>query len=108
MPNNLLNKFSNKPSELQWDYRREQHYVPESAHELQKPDDYTKRRLEYLKQKFNVDGLAVKGLASQPSKETLADATERVERDLMKGWKLATASVQHKGQPVRLWYSITK
>lgn len=97
------------PNGLEWDYRREQVYVPESAHELTAQDNYTKARLEYLKQRFNMDGLQLQGFAKreEPDAEEVINSVYR-ERARQDQERLTAKAAHYKGKKFAVWYTVSR
>ena len=71
------------------------------------PSKHETDRLEYLKSKYRMDGLAVEGIMEEPKQPTLADAVLAKEGFEARGEKIfAIAGEGLNSQPMRFWIGV--
>lgn len=107
---NHMNKLIDRYGVSKLDVTHNAPSVPQVVKEDTTPSKHAANHVQAMRHKWNLpNGLSLVGQAA-PEKKSLADyVTEQatIDRNL-NGAKLATAQVQFKGAPLRLWLTISR
>ena len=87
------------------------HYVIEDKKPVVLQQEIDRRK--YLAEKYGIRGSSLEcdgilGMRLQAREESLADVTIQTDRERSAGMKLATATVNYQGKPMRLWVEVSK